>query len=134
MMQPFNRECAFGLSERGRGGSRLPVCILRSSSRKWCGQRLITCKGGVLCHCVIAKLVISRFPTKVGDLQTQWVSLMKRLKRKTKHGFKELLRLCVSDSVTSPIRITDRLNHSESNIDLHKSEYKCIVLVICRVY
>ena len=28
----FNRECAFGLSDRGRGGSRLPVCILRSSS------------------------------------------------------------------------------------------------------
>ena len=27
-----NRECAFGLSDRGRGGSRLPACILRSSS------------------------------------------------------------------------------------------------------
>ena len=27
-----NRECAFGLSVRGRGGSRLPECILRSSS------------------------------------------------------------------------------------------------------
>ena len=27
----YNRECAFGLSDRGRGGSRLPVCILRSS-------------------------------------------------------------------------------------------------------
>ena len=68
--------------------------------------------------CVIPKLVISRLP-KVGDLQTQWVSLMERLKRKTKHEFKEPVRLCVSDSVTSPIRITDRLNHSESVIDLH---------------
>ena len=28
----LNRECAFGLSDRGRGGSRLPACILRSSS------------------------------------------------------------------------------------------------------
>ena len=28
----INRECAFGLSDRGRGGSRLPACILRSSS------------------------------------------------------------------------------------------------------
>ena len=30
--------------------------------------------------------------------------------------------------------LTDRLNHSESNIDLHKSEYKCIVLAGCHVY
>ena len=80
------------------------------------------------CHSVIAKLVISRFP-KVGDLQKQWVSVVRR---KTKHGFQALLMWCVS--VTSPIRITDRLNHSESNIDLHKSEYKCIVLAVCHVY
>ena len=83
------------------------------------------------CHSVIAKLVISRFP-KVGDLQKQWVSVVRRLKRKTKHGSQALLMWCVS--VTSPIRITDRLNHSESNIDLHKSEYKCIVLAGCHVY
>ena len=84
----------------------------------------------MLCHCVITKLVILRFP-KVGDLQKQWVSVVKRLKRKTKHGSQALLMWCVS--VTSPIRITDRLNHSESNIDLHKSEYKCIVLAVCHV-
>ena len=36
--QSNNRECAFGLSVRGRCGSRLPACILRSSSGvKWCG-------------------------------------------------------------------------------------------------
>ena len=31
-IEQLNRECAFGLSDRGRGGSRLPACILRSSS------------------------------------------------------------------------------------------------------
>ena len=72
----------------------------------------------MLCHYVIAKLVISRFP-KVGDLQKQWVSVVNRLKRKTKHGSQVLLMWCVS--VTSPIRITDRLYHSGNNIDLHKS-------------
>ena len=72
----------------------------------------------MLCHYVIAKLVISRF-SKVGDLQKEWISVVKRLKRKRKHGSQALLMWCVS--VTSPIRITDRLNHSESNIDLHKS-------------
>ena len=60
------------------------------------------------------------------------LSVMKRLKWKTKHGSPALLRWCVS--ITSPIRITDRLNHSESNIDLHKSAYKCIVLAVCHVY
>ena len=68
----------------------------------------------MLCHCVIAKLVISLFP-KVDDFQKQWVSVVRRLKRKTKHGSQALLMWVVS--VTSPIRITDRLNHSESNIE-----------------
>ena len=86
----------------------------------------------MLCHYVISKLVISRF-SKVGDLQKEWVSVVKRLKRKRKHGSQALLMWCVS--VISPIRtgITDRLNHSESNIDLHKSYYKCIVLAVCHV-
>ena len=84
----------------------------------------------MLRHCVIAKLVILRFP-KVGDSQEQWVSVVKRLQRKTKHGSQALLMLCVS--VTSPIRTTGRLNHSESNIDLQKSYYKCVVLAVCHV-
>ena len=72
------------------------------------------------------------FPHDCGRVDTyEWVSVVKRLKRKTKHGSQALLMWCVS--VTSPIRITDRLNHSESNIDLHKSEYKCIVLAVCHV-
>ena len=34
----LNRECTFGLSDRGRGGSRLPACMFRrSSSLKLCG-------------------------------------------------------------------------------------------------
>ena len=70
----INRECAFGLSDRGRGGSRLPACILRSSSSV--KLRLATYYDARdLCN-------NPRF-TKVGDLQKQWVSVVKRLKRKT---------------------------------------------------
>ena len=37
-------------------------------------------------------------------------------------------------SATSPIRITERLNHSsESNFDLNKHEYKCISMAVCYV-
>ena len=50
-----------------------------------------------MCHCVITKLVISRFP-KVSDLQKQRVSVMNRLQRKTKHRSQALLRWCVSVS------------------------------------
>ena len=71
-----------------------------------------------LCNNHIGEFTVSY---KVCNLQKQRVSVMKRLKRKTKHGSQALLRGCVR--VTSPIRITDRLNHSESNVDLHKSEY-----------
>ena len=47
-------------------------------------------------------------------------------------GAPDYLMWCVS--VTSPIQITDRLYHSEINIDLYKSEYKCIVLAVCHAY
>ena len=40
----------------------------------------------------------------------------------------------VCHSVTSSILITDRLNHSEINIDLHKYECKCIVMAVCHVH
>ena len=40
-------------------------------------------EGGVLCHYVIAKLVISRFP-KVGDLQKPWVSVVNAIKTENK--------------------------------------------------
>ena len=43
-----------------------------------------------------------------------------------------IMMSCVS--VTSSILITDRLNHSESNFDLHKYEWKYIIMDVCHAY
>ena len=72
-----------------------------------------------MCHCMIAKLVVSRFP-KDRDIRKQWVFDVKRVTTENKAwipGANDYDVVC--HSVTSSILITDRLNHSEINIDLH---------------
>ena len=56
-----------------------------------------------MCHCMIANLVVSRFP-KDCDIRKQWVFVVKRV---TKHGSQALMIMMSCVSVTSSILITD---------------------------